>query len=88
MSGLGSITKVPRVTLVAIVRVYQRTLSPLIPFHCRFRPTCSEYFIEAVTKRGVLRGVALGVWRILRCQPFSKGGMDAVPPVGKWKPDE
>jgi len=66
--------------LIGLVRVYQATLSPLIGRHCRFQPTCSQYFIEAVRLRGPLVGLALGIWRILRCHPFSRGGFDPVPP--------
>jgi hypothetical protein len=66
--------------LIGLVRVYQATLSPLIGRHCRFQPTCSNYFIEAVRLRGPLVGAMLGIWRILRCHPFSRGGFDPVPP--------
>lgn len=65
--------------LIGMVRVYQATLSPLIGRQCRFQPTCSQYFIEAVRLRGALVGAALGLWRILRCHPFSRGGYDPVP---------
>lgn len=66
--------------LIGLARLYQATLSPLIGRHCRFQPTCSNYFIEAVRLRGPLVGTALGIWRILRCHPFSRGGYDPVPP--------
>lgn len=65
--------------LVAMVRLYQATLSPLIGMHCKYRPTCSEYFIEAVVRKGALRGTAMGLWRICRCNPFARGGYDPVP---------
>ncbi len=61
------------------VRAYRRFLSPLKPPTCRFHPTCSAYAIEALELHGVLRGTGLTVWRILRCQPFGKGGFDPVP---------
>jgi len=64
--------------LVGLVRAYQRTLSPWLGRQCRFVPTCSEYFIEAVEARGPLRGSLLGIWRVLRCHPFSAGGYDPV----------
>ena len=64
--------------LIAGVRMYQRTLSGLIGGHCRFIPTCSEYFIRAVEARGPLRGSLLGLWRICRCHPFGRGGYDPV----------
>ena len=76
---LGAIGAPFRWLLISSVRLYQMLLSPLIPFHCRFRPTCSRYFIEAVHKHGAVRGSLLGIWRILRCQPLCKGGDDPVP---------
>jgi hypothetical protein len=69
----------PSRALVLLVRVYQATLSPLLGRQCRFTPTCSEYFARAVEKHGALRGGAIGLWRLLRCHPFSKGGYDPVP---------
>lgn len=69
----------PATVLIALVRLYQITLSPWLGRQCRFAPTCSNYFIEAVRSRGAVRGAALGVWRVLRCNPFSKGGYDPVP---------
>lgn len=64
--------------IIGLVRAYQLTISPWIGPRCRFYPSCSSYFIEAVQKRGVLKGCALGTWRILRCQPFNRGGYDPV----------
>lgn len=64
--------------LVAVARLYQLTLSRLLGGHCKFQPTCSEYFIEAVTRKGALCGTAAGLWRILRCNPFSHGGYDPI----------
>ena len=65
--------------LIRLLRLYQRGISPLLPPACRFTPTCSEYIIEALQRRGFARGMVLGVWRLLRCQPFSRGGHDPVP---------
>ena len=62
----------------APMRFYRRFLSPLKPPMCRFRPTCSQYAIEAIEEHGILRGGAYALWRILRCQPFCKGGYDPV----------
>lgn len=78
-SAAGTLGQIISAVLIGIVRAYQVTLSPIVGRHCRFRPTCSHYFIEAVRVRGPLVGTALGVWRILRCQPFSRGGYDPVP---------
>jgi putative membrane protein insertion efficiency factor len=65
--------------LIGLVRLYKKMLSPLVPSKCRFYPSCSHYFIEAVERHGVVRGTCLGGYRILRCQPLCKGGFDPVP---------
>lgn len=65
--------------LIAIVRGYRKFISPLLPPSCRFTPTCSEYAIQAITKHGAWKGSWLALWRILRCNPFCKGGYDPVP---------
>jgi putative membrane protein insertion efficiency factor len=60
------------------VRLYQLTLSHWIGGQCRFVPTCSQYFVEAVRRKGIVRGTAKGLWRLCRCHPWSKGGYDPV----------
>ena len=65
--------------MIWLIRLYQKFISPIKPSCCRFTPTCSAYAIEAFTKRGFFVGFGLTVWRILRCNPFSKGGYDPVP---------
>ena len=65
--------------LVALIRAYNRVLSPILPPACRFVPTCSEYAAAAVEKHGPLRGVFLAVRRIVRCAPWHPGGFDPVP---------
>ena len=71
--------------LLALLGFYKRWLSPplhaLNPGHgCKFLPTCSEYAMEAIAVHGPLRGARLALWRLLRCHPFGKGGLDLVPP--------
>lgn len=66
--------------LLWLIRMYQIIISPLFPAACRFQPTCSQYGIEALQSHGILRGCWLLVIRILRCNPFVKGGYDPVPP--------
>jgi putative membrane protein insertion efficiency factor len=66
----------PAWTLIAMVRLYQLTLSPILGRQCRFQPTCSTYFIESVRKYGAIRGAWRGVLRICRCNPFHPGGYD------------
>jgi len=66
------------------IRFYQRCISPWTPPSCRFEPSCSEYGAQAVLTHGVLKGTCLAVWRVLRCHPFARGGLDPVPPRGRW----
>jgi uncharacterized protein len=75
----GRMGRAFRAALITAIRIYQRTLSRVLPPSCRFHPSCSAYMIQAVERYGVLRGMAMGVWRICRCNPFSKGGYDPVP---------
>ena len=64
--------------LMYLIKIYQRILSPLFPPSCRFIPTCSEYSYQALKKYGVIKGSVLSIWRILRCNPFNKGGYDPL----------
>ena len=70
--------------LIALLRGYKRYISPHLGHHCRFVPTCSEYAMQALATHGLLKGVLLTVWRLLRCQPFARFGYDPVPPKGRW----
>ena len=69
--------------LMGVVRLYQWTLSPLLVAitgpSCRFTPSCSQYAIEALAKHGAIKGSGYALYRILRCQPFARGGYDPVP---------
>ncbi len=65
--------------MIGLIKLYRKYISPLKPPCCRFTPSCSQYAIEAFEKRGFFVGFGLTVWRILRCNPFSKGGYDPVP---------
>lgn len=67
--------------LIGAIRAYKRVVSPMLPHACRFVPTCSEYAQEALERHGVLRGTMLAAWRILRCNPFGRAGLDPVPPL-------
>lgn len=66
--------------LISLVRLYQIAISPFLGNNCRFYPSCSSYMIEAIQLHGVFKGLYLGTRRILRCHPYSDGGMDPVPP--------
>ena len=65
-----------RTVLIAPIRVYQRVVSPMFPRRCKYHPTCSQYAVDAIREFGVMRGVVLGGWRLLRCNPWSHGGVD------------
>ena len=66
--------------IISLIRFYQKYLSPLKwRTHCIYTPTCSEYAVQAISKYGIIKGILLSLWRILRCNPFSKGGYDPVP---------
>ena len=70
--------------LIALLRGYKKYISPHLGHHCRFIPTCSEYAMQALAVHGLVKGLILTVWRLLRCQPFAKFGYDPVPEKGKW----
>jgi putative membrane protein insertion efficiency factor len=71
------VTSVARSLAIAPIRLYQLLISPLLPANtCKFHPTCSEYAALAIRKHGVVKGIALGAWRLLRCHPWSMGGID------------
>ena len=68
---------------IGLIRLYQRTFSRLLPATCRFRPSCSQYAIDAIVTHGLAKGLWLGLRRIVRCHPFNSGGYDPVPPPRK-----
>ena len=74
-----SLGALPRRLLAALIRAYQRFLSPTLPPSCRFHPSCSQYALEAVTRYGALKGSWLAARRLARCHPFHPGGFDPVP---------
>ena len=77
-SGRRKPSAVARV-LILVVRLYQMGLSPVLGWNCRFEPTCSRYMVQALARHGAVKGLALGLWRLCRCHPFSEGGYDPVP---------
>jgi putative membrane protein insertion efficiency factor len=72
------VSRFAREAVVAPIRAYQRVLSPLLRPRCRYAPSCSDYAIQAVREYGILRGLVLAAWRLLRCNPLSPGGLDPV----------
>ena len=73
--------------LVLPIVFYQKFITPYTPASCRFTPTCSEYARQAIMKHGPIKGLALAIWRMLRCNPWGGSGYDPVPPRGCWKND-
>ena len=79
-------TRALRTVFVVPIRVYQRLLSPLLGPRCKYYPSCSEYAAQAVQRYGILRGLVLAGWRLLRCNPWSLGGVDRVEDQRLFRP--
>lgn len=73
--------------LLLPIKAYQLVVSPMMPPTCRFHPSCSRYAVEAISTHGAGKGLLLGSWRLLRCNPWNLGGLDPVPARGDWRPD-
>jgi len=74
------VSNIPRLILLALIRLYQATFSRALPADtCRFYPSCSHYGYQAIYKYGALKGGLMAAWRVLRCNPFNRGGIDPVP---------
>ena len=63
---------------IGLIQIYRRFVSPMLPPTCRYEPSCSLYTVQAIEKYGVLRGLFMGILRVLRCHPFARGGFDPV----------
>jgi uncharacterized protein len=70
--------------LLGLVRAYQAVVSPWLPPSCKYYPSCSAYAVTALRRHGALKGAVLAAWRLLRCNPWSRGGVDHVPQRGRW----
>ncbi|HEY3545117.1 MAG TPA: membrane protein insertion efficiency factor YidD [Propionicimonas sp.] len=85
MSGLSRaarfLVRLPARLVLLLIRVYQRYVSPMRPATCKYYPSCSQYAVIAIQRHGLVRGSALAGWRLLRCNPWSRGGVDDVPPA-------
>jgi putative membrane protein insertion efficiency factor len=75
-----------RRALVLLIRVYQRLISPAFGNRCKYYPSCSEYAAQAIARFGILRGLVLAAWRLMRCNPWSHGGFDPVEEQRLFKP--
>jgi hypothetical protein len=86
-----NILQLPRkiflIILTPIIFVYQKLISPLLGPRCKYHPSCSSYLVQAITTHGIIKGIILGILRIIRCNPFSGGGYNPVPSKGKWFAD-
>ena len=76
-----------RSLLLGLIWVYRHTVSPMLPPTCRYHPSCSAYGFQALQVHGAAKGTVLTAWRVLRCNPFTPGGLDPVPSRGAWRPD-
>ena len=72
----GTAARIARAVVTAPIVLYQRVISPALPRRCKYEPTCSRYAVEAIREFGILRGLVLAGWRLLRCNPWSHGGYD------------
>lgn len=88
-SALGSLLAtfllLPRRAATLVIRCYQLGISPWLPASCRYYPSCSQYAVIALRQHGLLWGIVLTVWRLLRCNPFTRGGVDDVPLTRPWQ---
>ena len=75
---MSAVRRVPATLGVGLIWLYRLTLGALFPATCKYHPSCSQYAIDAVRRKGLLRGSALAGWRLLRCNPWSRGGFDPV----------
>jgi putative membrane protein insertion efficiency factor len=83
----GVAARAARAVVLAPVVLYQRLISPALPRRCKYEPTCSRYAVQAVGEYGILRGLVLAGWRLLRCNPWSHGGYDPVEAQGLFEAD-
>jgi uncharacterized protein len=74
----SALARVLRAFVLAPIVLYQKAISPALPRRCKYEPTCSRYAIDAIREYGILRGLVLAAWRVLRCNPWSDGGYDPV----------
>ena len=79
----GDMSNLVQRLIIGCIRLYQLTVSRLLPATCRYRPSCSEYTVQAIEQYGVVKGLWLGMRRILRCHPFAAGGDDPVPSASR-----
>ncbi|WP_455527499.1 membrane protein insertion efficiency factor YidD [Huintestinicola sp.] len=79
MTPLDRLSQLFKTIVILPIKFYKRFISPSLPARCRYYPSCSTYAVEAIRKHGAVKGMILGGWRILRCNPWARGGVDHVP---------
>ena len=84
ISTLLNLWAIPRNVAITFILAWRKLISPLYGDVCRYYPSCSAYGLGSIQQHGIIYGSALTIWRILRCNPFSKGGVDEVSPGPKW----
>ena len=84
---MDTLLQAPKWLLLTLVRGYRLLLSPWVGNVCRYYPSCSGYGLESMKVHGALKGTILTGWRLARCNPWNDGGIDPVPPAGRWIPD-
>lgn len=77
---MKAIVRLPSLLLIGLIRLYQVSLARMLPQRCRFHPSCSEYAVQSLREHGLIRGGAAAGWRLVRCGPWSRGGIDPVLP--------
>lgn len=78
--------RIPTAAALGLLRIYQVVVSPVLPVQCKYHPTCSAYAVEAIRSVGILKGIVLAGWRLLRCNPWSLGGVDRVEAQRLFRP--
>ncbi|HOR30146.1 MAG TPA: membrane protein insertion efficiency factor YidD [Candidatus Syntrophosphaera thermopropionivorans] len=73
------ILRLPNLVIIGLIHIYQKMISPLLPKVCRFEPSCSSYSLQAFHKYNFFKALGLTIWRVIRCNPFCKGGYDPLP---------
>lgn len=79
MTPLNKLSELLKLMVLLPIKFYKKFISPCLPPRCRYYPSCSTYAVQAIKKHGAVKGTILGAWRILRCNPFARGGVDHVP---------
>ncbi|HEV2773152.1 MAG TPA: membrane protein insertion efficiency factor YidD [Thermoleophilaceae bacterium] len=82
----SAVARVPAALALGLLRLYQAVVSPVLPVRCKYYPTCSAYAVESIRAYGILKGSALAGWRLLRCNPWSAGGIDRVESQRLFRP--